>query len=255
MDLLTLSHFFTIFPNKGVLKPLTLENAKPRALWTRMEETQKEKRAVEEPYVELVNKILSDREAGVEQFGLRSNLTLPYKNYALKTGTSRDYHYSWTVGYTPDFLVGVWLGNSDNTAMRELTGQTGAGAVWQDVMNLLYASSHNHSTPFTFDRLKEFTASGSIEYGLSGDDYAAAQSLMKNDSLILSPHNGDTIELTKNTVIPLKAREEVDWFVDGALLGTGKEISFYPKRTGTISIEAKTVSRSQNIHILLIKEP
>src|SRR3989338_7664661 len=106
-----------------------------------------DKRVAPAPFVQLVNKILSDRETAVDQFGLRSALTLPYKNYALKTGTSRDYHDSWTIGFTPDFLVGVWLGNSDNTPMRELTGQGGAGAVFEDVMTLLYASEYNRNTP------------------------------------------------------------------------------------------------------------
>src|SRR3989344_9310253 len=172
MDLMTLSHFFTIFPNEGMLKPLILERNAPAAFTAPMEKKADAKRITERSFVQLVTKILSDREAAVEQFGLRSNLTLPYKNYALKTGTSRDYHDSWTIGFTPDFLVGVWLGNSDNTPMRELTGQTGAGAIWQDVMLLLYGSPYDKRTPFSFDKLKEFTESGGIEYGLAEDDYA-----------------------------------------------------------------------------------
>lgn len=255
MDLLTLSHFFTILPNGGMLKPLTLEKTKQGGFQTPMERGMVgEKRVADEAFVQLVNRILSDREMAVEQFGLRSNLTLPYKNYALKTGTSRDYHDSWTVGFTPDFLVGVWLGNSDNTPMRELTGQNGAGAVWQDVMTLLYTSAYNRNTPLAFDQLKEFTESGSIEYGLPGDDYRAAQSLLKQSSLILNPHDGDTIELTKNTMIPLKAREASDWFVDNTFLTHAKETSFSPTRSGKIEIHAKQASQKQTIHISLVQE-
>ena len=250
MDLLTLSHFFTVFPAEGMLRPLTLEKAKVGDFTTPMEQKlQGEKRIADGRYVQLINKILSDREMAVEQFGLRSNLTLPYKNYALKTGTSGNYHDSWTIGYTPDFLVGVWLGNSDNTAMRELTGQNGAGAVWQDVMMLMYASEYNHDTPFRFNRLKEFSNSGSIEYGLAGDDYDAPRNLMKNSSLILSPHDGDTIELTGKTIIPLVAREAVDWFVDGKFLTHAKEANFSPLALGKIKIEVKSTSKNQSVHI------
>jgi len=253
MDLLTLSHFFTIFPHNGVLKPLTLEKAHPGGFQTPMEKKLTgEKRIAGAPYVQLVNKILSDRETAVEQFGLRSNLTLPYKNYALKTGTSRDYHDSWTVGFTPDFLVGVWLGNSDNTAMRELTGQNGAGAVFQDVMTLMYTSSYNHNTPFSFGKIKEFTDSGSIEYGLLGDDYGVARSLLKNPSLVLSPHNGDTIELQRGTTIPLKSREPVDWFVSGEFLKHGKEVSFKPDQAGKITVEVRSSTKTEYVLINVV---
>lgn len=253
MDLLTLSHFFTILPHNGLLKPLTLEKARLGGFQTPMEKKLiGEKRLAGAPYVQLVNKILSDRETAVEQFGLRSNLTLPYKNYALKTGTSRDYHDSWTVGFTPDFLVGVWLGNSDNTAMRELTGQNGAGAVWQDVMTLMYASPYNHDTPLSFDKIKEFTDSGSIEYGLPGDKYEVTRNFLKNPSLILSPHNGDTVELQKGTTIPLKARESVDWFVAGKFLKNGKEVSFSPQSAGKITVEARSEAKTEQVLIHVV---
>ncbi|MSU56138.1 MAG: hypothetical protein EXS51_02420 [Candidatus Taylorbacteria bacterium] len=254
MDLLTLSHFFTIFPNEGVLRPLTLQKSEPGLLSAPMEVLQKETRVAPKTYTQLVTKILADRETAVEQFGLRSNLTLPYKNYALKTGTSRDYHDSWTIGFTPDFLVGVWLGNSDNTPMRELTGQTGAGAIWQDVMTLMYTSSYNKSTPFHFDTVKEFTDSGSVEYGLAGDDYAALRNLMKDHSLILSPHDGDTIELSDKTVIPLVAREPVDWFIDEKFLIHAKETSSSPTKEGKIKIEAKSLKKAELVDIYLISE-
>ena len=68
---------------------------------------------------------------------------LPFHNYALKTGTSHNFHDSWTIGYTPDFLIGVWIGNSANTAMRQVSGQTGAGKIWHEVMELMYNSSYN----------------------------------------------------------------------------------------------------------------
>jgi penicillin-binding protein 1C len=73
-----------------------------------------------------VNKIISDRLAGVEQFGLAGNLNLPENNYAVKTGTSRDFHDTWTIGFTPDFLVAVWLGNVENEPMHQVTSTSGA---------------------------------------------------------------------------------------------------------------------------------
>jgi membrane carboxypeptidase/penicillin-binding protein PbpC len=195
MDLLTLSAYFTIFPNEGVLKPLTLfsENSKTQYLALPMQNTiLEERRVADEEFVQLVNKILSDREAGVEQFGIKSNLNLSQKNYALKTGTSRNYHDSWTIGYTPDFLVGVWLGNSKNTPMKQVSGQTGAGKIWHEAMDIMIGSSYNKKTPFAFDRLESFSQSGSVEYGLPGDNYLLARDLLKSPALIKNPHRGDS---------------------------------------------------------------
>ncbi|MDP4584760.1 MAG: penicillin-binding transpeptidase domain-containing protein [Verrucomicrobiales bacterium] len=55
--------------------------------------------------------ILSDARVRAVAFGLDSSLNLPFR-VAVKTGTSTDFRDSWTVGYTPDFTVGVWLGAS-----------------------------------------------------------------------------------------------------------------------------------------------
>ncbi len=53
---------------------------------------------------------------------------------ALKTGTSSGYHDAWTVGYTHERTVAVWLGNADMSPMHEVTGAGGAGPLFADVM-------------------------------------------------------------------------------------------------------------------------
>ena len=121
MNPLLLAHYFSVFPRDGVLSPLSLSGGVPleipmaRALPGMT-------RVFQATTTELLNKMLSDRLMGVEQFGLESNLNLPFQEYAVKTGTSYDYHDSWTVGYTPDIVVVTWIGNSDNKAMDLLTG-------------------------------------------------------------------------------------------------------------------------------------
>lgn len=241
MDLLTLSHYFTIFPNKGILKPIRIfssdaSNFLPLPM---SEGIKEEKRIVDERFIQLINKILSDRETGIDQFGMKSNLNLVSRNYALKTGTSRDFHDSWTIGYTPDFLVGVWVGNADNTPMWQISGQQGAGKVWHEVMEVMLNSEYNKKTPFDFSRLKEFSQSGSLEYGLGGDDWASARVLLNDDKLILSPHQGDTFLLENKTRIPLKAKKDVEWFINDTLFGKGNNIDWYLPKKGTWRILAK----------------
>ncbi len=53
---------------------------------------------------------------------------------AVKTGTTNDFHDNWTVGYTTDYVMGVWAGNNDNTPMYNVTGVQGAAPIWHDSM-------------------------------------------------------------------------------------------------------------------------
>jgi membrane peptidoglycan carboxypeptidase len=55
---------------------------------------------------------------------------------AVKTGTSSDFKDNWTVGYTTDYVMGVWAGNNDNSAMINVTGVDGAAPIWHDSMLL-----------------------------------------------------------------------------------------------------------------------
>ena len=74
-----------------------------------------------------ITDILSDPEAREYIFGRGGSLELPFP-VAVKTGTSQAYHDNWTVGYSRDVTVGVWVGNFDRTPLRNSTGVTGAGA-------------------------------------------------------------------------------------------------------------------------------
>ncbi|MGZ6367876.1 MAG: transglycosylase domain-containing protein [Ktedonobacteraceae bacterium] len=53
---------------------------------------------------------------------------------AAKTGTTNDFRDNWTVGYTTDFVMGVWAGNDDNSPMIDVSGITGAAPIWHDSM-------------------------------------------------------------------------------------------------------------------------
>ena len=80
-----------------------------------------------------ITDILSDREARAFIFGEGSSLDFPFA-VAAKTGTSQAYHDNWTIGFTRDVTVGVWVGNFDRTPLRQSSGVTGAGPIFHDVM-------------------------------------------------------------------------------------------------------------------------
>jgi penicillin-binding protein 1A len=59
---------------------------------------------------------------------------LPDREAAGKTGTTQDYHDAWFVGFTADYVTGVWVGNDDSKPMRNVTGGLLPAAIWKDVM-------------------------------------------------------------------------------------------------------------------------
>jgi penicillin-binding protein 1C len=85
----------------------------------------------------LITDILADRDARVPSFGYNTSLSLPFP-VAAKTGTSKDYRDNWTVGYTPDYAVGIWVGNFSGRPMHNVSGITGCGPLFRDVMLLLH---------------------------------------------------------------------------------------------------------------------
>lgn len=84
----------------------------------------------------LISDILSDNNARLEVFGPRSYLNLPGRKVAVKTGTTNDLRDNWTIGYTQDVVVGVWVGNNDNSPMNATlaSGVTGAAPIWNRIM-------------------------------------------------------------------------------------------------------------------------
>lgn len=81
----------------------------------------------------LTTSVLSDDHARDLEFGPGSGLVLS-RPAAAKTGTTDSYRDNWTVGYTPNLVTGVWVGNADNTPMVDVIGITGAGPIWHDFM-------------------------------------------------------------------------------------------------------------------------
>jgi penicillin-binding protein 1C len=84
----------------------------------------------------ILTDILSDRDARIPSFGYNSSLALPFP-CAVKTGTSKDFRDNWTIGYTPNFTVGIWVGNFDGSPMHNVSGVTGCGPLFRDIMLVL----------------------------------------------------------------------------------------------------------------------
>lgn len=91
-------------------------------------------RVLDAQIARLITSILSDNNLRAPIFGLNSKLYLEGIPSAVKTGTTQDYRDAWTVGYTPNIAVGVWVGNNNNSQMRDADGVKAAAPIWHDFM-------------------------------------------------------------------------------------------------------------------------
>ncbi|MBU2545313.1 PBP1A family penicillin-binding protein [Patescibacteria group bacterium] len=92
------------------------------------------KKILDEEPTRILNSILSDNNARAPMFGYNSALYFPNYQVAVKTGTTNSYRDAWTIGYTPNISVGVWVGNNDNTEMSHKPSVTIAGPIWRSFM-------------------------------------------------------------------------------------------------------------------------
>jgi membrane peptidoglycan carboxypeptidase len=140
----------------------------------------------------LLTDILSDDLARWPAFGEGSSLDIG-RPAAAKTGTTTDWRDNWTMGYTPELVAGVWVGNADNTPMKDVSGITGAGPIWHDFMTAV--SRGRPAAPFA------------VPAGLVEQEVCA-------DSGLLPAEASARVEANGVQVVPCPARR-VEWFIEG----------------------------------------
>lgn len=129
VTLLELTSAYSILARGGVWKPTRSLSIDPTPPGVR----------VSQPAATyLVTHVLSDNSARAHAFGLNSPFRMPFP-FAAKTGTTKDYHDNWAIGYTPRWTIGVWVGNFDGRPMRRVSGVTGAGPLLHDAAMAVYS--------------------------------------------------------------------------------------------------------------------
>lgn len=111
----------------------SIRNKYDKAIFTQDRKTTE---AISSEGAYLLSNILSDNQTRSSVFGSSLNVTGTdgrTKTAAVKTGTTDDSRDAWTIGYTPDIAVGVWVGNNDN-AIMDNGGAGMAGPIWRNMM-------------------------------------------------------------------------------------------------------------------------
>ncbi len=135
VSLMQLTNAFAVFADQGRYKiPIAITRIVDhtgKEIWANQPEAGAQ--VVRPAHAYLISDIMADRNARAPMFGVNSVLNLPFEA-AVKTGTTNDFRDNWTVGYTPDLVVGVWVGNADYSPMVNTTGVDGAAPIWAKVM-------------------------------------------------------------------------------------------------------------------------
>ena len=135
VSLMELSSVFATFANEGRMMPTVaiskIVDHTGNVIYEYEPPSGSQVVRVEHAY--LISDILADKNARIPMFGTNPVINLPFQA-AVKTGTTNDFRDNWTVGYTPDLVVGAWVGNADYTPMVNTSGLTGAGPIWAQFM-------------------------------------------------------------------------------------------------------------------------
>ncbi|NOY15069.1 MAG: PBP1A family penicillin-binding protein [bacterium] len=135
--LLDLAEAYSVFANGGYkVKPqAVLEIKDVNGQVVERFKPEKRQRVISAGVAFLINSILSDNTARLLTFGRRSAIYIAKHQVAVKTGTTNDKRDNWTIGWTPKVLVGVWVGNNDNSSMKRIaSGVTGAAPIWRRII-------------------------------------------------------------------------------------------------------------------------
>ena len=195
----------------------------------------------------IVADILSDPLARSVTFGLENPLSSRHWA-AVKTGTSKDMRDNWCIGFTDRYTVAVWVGNFDGSAMRDVSGVTGAAPVWLELVNYLHRRSASLEPELPQGLLRtsvEYDADvepARSELFLAGTQtsHVAAKSAAANRANISYPGNGTIIALDPDIpdavqrvrFLASDGAAGYRWRLDGEDAGSAGRAVFWSPRPG-----------------------
>jgi penicillin-binding protein 1C len=259
VTLLELVQGFTALANRGVYRPLrfTADDAGRGDA----------ARVYSDEAASLIGNILSDPWARRLEFGNNSVLNLPIQT-AVKTGTSTDYRDAWTVGYNYKYVVGIWMGNLDHSAMDGVTGSTGPALALRSIFNELNknaASQPLYLSPKLVrkdvciedpqDRERCYMRSELFIPGTEPGEKTASSQKPRFD--IVKPTDG--LQMAIDPRIPmdmqklpftmhgLKPDQEVEWVLNGKPLATSGDKYLWTLSRGHFTLSANVKEGGQTV--------
>jgi penicillin-binding protein 1C len=249
VTLTELTNAYRAIANGGIASPIRFSPLSARAEGSR--------RLFSESTAWLITHILADRGARYQTFGFDNPLALSHWA-AVKTGTSKDMRDNWTIGFNTRVTVGVWVGNASGAPMHNVSGVSGAGPIWSDVMEAAarkYGAGRPNAMPANVVKRHIQFASSSERIEPSRDEYfirgtepqsalIAAREASSAGARIVSPTDGTIIAIDPDIPdthqrITLKsgdAKQANCWEVNGQSIGCSETPIAWSPRSATADI-------------------
>lgn len=154
VSLLDMTSAYGVFADEGVRNPYTGILSIQDANGNIVEQYATNSQQILQPNIaDIMNDVLSDNVAKIPEYGTSSVFTFPGREVAAKTGTTNDSKDAWTIGYTPDIVIGTWAGNNDNTPMHKNIAGLIVAPLWRQLMNAALSSTtvNNFNKPDPID--------------------------------------------------------------------------------------------------------
>ena len=220
-----------------------------------------------ETVTSLIGDILSDPLARHLEFGGSGVMTLPVQT-AIKTGTSTDYRDAWIVGYNHQYVVGIWMGNLDNSPMDGITGSIGPALVLRSIFSFLNQNQESRALYLSPDliqrdvliqRGQNSEPSWQTELFSLNSDFVAESFEVAPEVKILKPTPALAIAFDPRVPLPLQKFEfkltsmgqgdQVEWIVDGKVSQTTRSpLYLWPLLKGKHTLQVKIYKDGQPVH-------
>jgi penicillin-binding protein 1C len=238
VELLELTNAYSTFANGG---------KRVSTRFIKSDETPSSVTVINPTTAQDISAILSSNDLRMPAFGEENSLKFSFP-VAAKTGTTRSFHDNWTIGYTDDYVVGVWVGNSRGELMQGVSGISGAAPIFNKIMNMLHETTGTVLTVKSDIRIGEQQNPENPE---GGQSIARLQDLSDDKFHIITPFANDLylFDPTKPTgfqKIKLQASESAEWFVDDMSIGEGEFVLWELKR-GAHQIKAVSGDNEERV--------
>ena len=212
--LLELANAYSTFANNGNRAPIS---------FIKSDASVNHQTVIQLQTTQTISAILSSNELRMPAFGEENPLKFSFP-VAAKTGTTRNFRDNWTLGYTDDYAVGVWVGNARGEVMEGVSGISGAGPIFHKIMNMLHEMTGT-----------VLTVRGDIKLPITSegpDNYPGLQEFriitpFANDVFLFDP-----LRPSESQKIKLEASEPAEWYADDQFIGKGESVLWSLEKGG-----------------------
>lgn len=197
------------------LNPILEVKDYKNTVYEQKDESPPSRQVLSEGVAFIISDILSDNQARSQAFGTNSPLFIPNHTVSVKTGTTDDKRDNWTIGYTDQYVVTVWVGNNDNSPMSPYltSGITGAAPIWNAIMTGLLEKDQNSQRIIPEDIVTK-QCLGKTEYFLRGTEGGTSCSTFRpytrsdsNNDRVIAQESDDTADEVSETEPSVQNRQ------------------------------------------------